>query len=192
VFEPFFTTKEVGEGSGLGLSMVYGFAKQSGGHVTIDSIEGQGTTVNICLPAETGVATAEPVKDLVELNLGGGQTVLVVEDDPDVRDVTVATLEVLDYTVLEAADGHAGLAKLKATPGIDVLLSDVIMPGGMNGVQLWTEAQTLGLDIKCVLMSGYNDLPDGTLPDKVTLLSKPFRKEGLAAAIHDALSRRSS
>ncbi len=133
MFEPFFTTKEVGEGSGLGLSMVFGFAKQSGGHVTISSEPGCGTTVQLYLPQAE--ASVQPIcqESAVGDPEAQGETVLVVEDDPDVRSLVISLLQRFGYNILEAADGTEALATLQATSRIDLLLSDVVLPGGVSG-----------------------------------------------------------
>ena len=136
VFEPFFTTKEVGAGSGLGLSMVYGFAQQSGGHVTIESEAGQGTTVALYLPrAAAEDARREAMGEAIPR--GRGETILVVEDEPDLRQVTVQQLEDLGYKTLQAPDGPLALEVLADNSGIDLLLSDVVLPGGMNGPEMY-------------------------------------------------------
>ena len=132
-FDPFFTTKEVGEGSGLGLSMVYGFAKQSGGHAVIDSEEGQGTSVKLYLPRAEKTAPIDGVGSDDYLPRGEGEMVLVIEDDPDVRALTVKMLESLSYRVIEVADAASADEALAAGPTPDIVLSDVVLPGGTSG-----------------------------------------------------------
>ena len=190
-FEPFFTTKDVGEGSGLGLSMVYGFAKQSGGHVEINSRVGAGTTVALYLPLADGLsgprAGASEASDAVP---GGSETVLVVEDDADVRTFVVAAVKAMGYRVVEAADGRAALAEMAALPELDLLLSDVILPGGMNGRDIADAAQARFAGLKLLFMSGYPRdviMHQGMLDDRVTLLSKPDTRSSLAVAIREAL-----
>src|SRR5580765_731289 len=153
--EPFFTTREVGQGSGLGLSQVYGFVTQTGGHVAIDSTPGSGTTVTLYLPAGTARAeghsgsAADPAKRAV---VG---RILVVEDDPEVLDVTVETLRRMHYEVLTAADGPAALAVLQREADIDILFSDIVMPRGVNGVELARTALRLRPQLRVLLVSGY-------------------------------------
>jgi PAS domain S-box-containing protein len=157
-FEPFFTTKGPGVGSGLGLSMVYGFVKQSGGHMQLYSEVGQGTTIRIHLPQLDGDASCVEDGHPVPLSLSAaGETVLVVEDDPRVRRVTVRRLTELGYSVLEAADGPAALVLLEEGHGIDVLLTDVVMPGGISGFELARRAGRMHPRLKIMLTSGYAD-----------------------------------
>ena len=141
VFEPFYTTKDVGEGSGLGLSMVCGFAKQSGGHITIYSEPGKGTTVSLYLPRTRAEAESSKVAPEAEAPRGSGETVLVVEDDKDIRAIVAAMLEDTGYRVRDAPDGAAGLALLEETPDIDLLITDMVLPGGMSGRDLAAEAE---------------------------------------------------
>ncbi len=137
-FEPFFTTKEVGQGSGLGLSMVYGLARQSGGFAAIESEEGKGTTVSIYLPkAIDDQPGAEEKTTDAEFEMGRGETILLVEDEANVRDATTKLLKRLSYTVLTAEDGVAALAISSAAERIDLLLSEMILPGGMNGIEVY-------------------------------------------------------
>jgi nitrogen-specific signal transduction histidine kinase/CheY-like chemotaxis protein len=190
VFEPFFTTKEVGEGSGLGLSMVYGFVKQSGGHVTISSEPGCGTTVQLYLPqAEVPVQPAgqEPVMGDTEAR---GETVLVVEDDPDVRSLVISLLQRFGYNVLEAGDGAEALAALQDYSRIDLLLSDVVLPGGVSGSDLAEQVTDRYPGIKVLFMSGYPDAPHrrGPLVENTELLGKPFGKRDLAQKVRAVLN----
>ena len=136
-FEPFFTTKDVGEGSGLGLSMVYGFAKQSGGHVDIESIPGDGTTIRLYLPlVAPGETELAPPKIAEAVVPGGNETILIVEDDPEVRTLVRAIIEGAGYRVLEADDGPTAIALLEELPKLDLVLSDIMLTGGMNGMEL--------------------------------------------------------
>lgn len=191
VFEPFFTTKETGKGSGLGLSMVYGFMKQSGGFVRIYSEIGRGTTVRLYLPIDTCAAgcsltAATTVPDAP----GGGETILVVEDQADVREIAAALLEDLGYVVVVAEDGPSGLRVLKEREDIQVLFTDMVMPGGMDGAQLATAARELRPDLRVVYTTGYADaavLREGRITEATNLVTKPYRRADLATKIRRAL-----
>ncbi len=190
VFEPFFTTKAVGKGSGLGLAMIYGFVKQSGGHVTIYSEPGEGTTVKLYLPRSTRTEVAEkkPVTD--EVPVARGETVLVVEDDPDLRTLAVTLLGNLDYQVLEAATAAAALEQLGTTTRVNLLLTDVVMPGGMNGRELAAEVERRAPGINVLYMSGYTEdaiMHHGRLDADAKLLQKPFSRADLARAVRCVL-----
>ena len=191
VFEPFFTTKEVGRGTGLGLSMVFGFVKQSGGHVKIYSEEGHGTSVKIYLPRATGLqqtAAEALVSGTVE---GGKETILVVEDDTMVRRYVMTQIESLGYTTLEAANASEALRIVDEATAIDLLFTDVIMPGGMNGRQLVEEALRRRPNLKTLYTSGYTEnaiVHHGRLDSGVRLLVKPYRKAELARMIRLALA----
>jgi CheY-like chemotaxis protein len=187
-FEPFFTTKEVGKGSGLGLSMVYGFVKQSGGHIRIYSEEGFGTTIKLyLLPALGQVeAAAMPVATISQ----GTETILVVEDDTLVRNFVTAQLRNLGYKTVSAADGPTALALVRNGEAFDLLFTDVIMPGGMTGRQLADEVEKLRPGVKVLYTSGYTDsaiAQHGRLDDGVLLLPKPYRKAQLAQMVRQAL-----
>jgi PAS domain S-box-containing protein len=191
VFEPFFTTKEVGKGTGLGLSMVYGFAKQSGGHLKIYSEVEHGTTVRLYLPRlVNAAATADSAATTVAPGKGGGETILVVEDNPDVRRLVLRQLHDLGYAVIEAANGPQALKILEAGALIDLLFTDVVMPGGMTGRQLAEAAKGRRPNLKTLFTSGYTEdsiLRLGKLDPGVRLLSKPYRKHELATRIREAL-----
>src|SRR5581483_5524728 len=146
--EPFFTTKPPGAGSGLGLSMVYGFVRQSGGQLRISSEPGIGTTVSLCLPRSSGVVGPEATEAPEHRLRVGHQTVLVVDDNPDMRQVAERHLRFLGYTVLTAASGPAALSVLRAGTPVDLLFSDISMPEGMNGLQLAEAARKLRPDFK--------------------------------------------
>jgi PAS domain S-box-containing protein len=185
-FEPFFTTKEVGKGSGLGLSQVYGFVAQSGGHVAIDSTPGVGTAVTLFLPATDLAPAADPADPEAQTTAAKAR-ILVVEDDPDVLEVAVESLRILGYDVLTAPDGPSALAVLRRDPDIQILLSDIVMPNGMNGVELAREAVRLRPELRVLLASGY---PMAAQPrhgnavlDEFPFLSKPYRSSQLAAAL---------
>ena len=189
VFEPFYTTKEVGRGSGLGLSMVYGFAKQSRGHVKIYSEVGHGTRVMVYLP-RAAVAKEEEAPPPVRVHPVGRETVLVVEDNDAVRKVAVRILRGLGYQVREAADGPSALALLEQPGSIDLLFTDLIMPKGMSGQELLTRAHAIRPDLKALFTSGYSErfIKDkGATQEGVPLLSKPYRSQSLAEAVRAAL-----
>ena len=166
-FEPFFTTKDVGQGSGLGLSMVYGFARQLGGHVTIESAPGQGTTVSLFLPRAEETAASE--ESVVEPERPGarGESILVIEDDPHLSKLVVKQLRRLGYAVVEAADGNAALDAIAGQLGIDLLLSDMVLPGGKSGPAVAADAKRRQPDLKVLFMSGYAD--DIRAPLKILL-----------------------
>lgn len=190
VFEPFFTTKDVGKGSGLGLSMVYGFVRQSGGHVRVYSEPGEGTCVRMYFPrVHTGaVVDSNLVRpDTVE---GGREHVLVVEDDTMVRDHLVSLLRGLGYRVTAASQARQALQKLRTDPTIDLLFTDIVMPGGMNGRELADIALAERPGLKVLFMSGYTEnavVHHGRLDAGVQLLSKPYRRQALAAKLRKVL-----
>jgi CheY-like chemotaxis protein len=191
VFEPFFTTKEVGRGTGLGLSMVFGFVKQSGGHVKIYSEEGHGTSVKIYLPRATGLQPT-PAETQISANIeGGSEMILVVEDDAMVRRYVMTQIQSLGYTTLEASNASDALRIIDDVPAIDLLFTDVIMPGSMNGRQLVDEACKRRPDLKTLYTSGYTEnaiVHHGRLDSGVLLLAKPYRKTELARMIRLALA----
>jgi CheY-like chemotaxis protein len=191
-FEPFFTTKEVGKGTGLGLSMVYGFAKQSNGHVTIYSEPGLGTTVRIYLPAGSTTmvkaAAAEPAAEA--LARPGANVILVVEDDLFVRNFAVNTLQGLGHQVIAAVDAQEALAKLHQPGRIDILFTDIVMPGSVNGLQLAEQARQIRPGMKVLLTSGYaleTLASRGRLPQGVSILHKPYRKAELSQRLAEVL-----
>ena len=193
VFEPFFTTKEVGKGTGLGLSMVYGFVRQSNGHIAIDSTPGQGTTVRLYLPRGAD-APASPRPRREAAPPSGRGRILVVEDDPQVREGLVEQLASLGYRVTEAINGEAGLAAFReARLPFDLVVTDVVMPGPVGGRRLAEEVRRRAPDTPVVLMSGYTDhavLPPGQLGPGLHLIEKPFRKRDLARLIRTILDAR--
>ncbi|WP_159460240.1 response regulator [Tistlia consotensis] len=193
VFEPFFTTKDPGKGTGLGLSMVYGFAKQSGGHVKIYSELGHGTTVRLYLPRastqpkdeEAAAPHLRPVTKVAR-----DATILVVEDDEEVRAVALRQLRALGYRVVEAADGKAGLQLLEQQAEVDLLFTDVVMRGGMSGPELAREARRRWPSLKVLFTSGYTEaaLAGGSSIEGLgNLLSKPYRRDELARKVAEAL-----
>jgi CheY-like chemotaxis protein len=193
-FEPFFTTKDVGHGTGLGLSQVYGFVKQSGGHVEICSELGSGTSVKIYLPRLQSNELAPAVEPLPRVvRSRDGETILAVEDDSDVRAHTCGILRELGYQVLEAAKGSAALEILQAHPEIDLLFTDVGLPGGMNGRQLAGAARKLNRDLKVLFTTGYARdaiVHEGRLDPGVQLITKPFSYAALSGKVRDILDAR--
>jgi PAS domain S-box-containing protein len=192
VFDPFFTTKGTGKGTGLGLSMVYGFVKQSNGHIKIYSEEGHGTTIKIYLPragTEVDAAVGAPAATTLE---GGTETILVVEDDPLVRNYVATQLNSLGYTTLTAADAAEALEYIDDVKSFDLLFTDVIMPGSINGRQLAEEARRRRPSLKVLYTSGYTEnaiVHHGRLDAGVLLLAKPYRKADLARMVRTALGR---
>ncbi|WP_313915249.1 ATP-binding protein [Tahibacter sp.] len=184
-FEPFFTTKESGKGSGLGLSMVYGFVKQSGGHLVAQSQLGYGTQMDLVLPLAPSAAVS-PAVQRTQPGLRGNETVLVVEDEPEVRGIAVAFLKALGYVVHEAADAQKALQHLRDDPAIALLFSDVVLGGGTNGIELAHAARVLRPTLPVLLTSGY-ELGNTETRHEFPLLRKPYRKEDLAIASHEAL-----
>jgi PAS domain S-box-containing protein len=190
-FDPFFTTKDIGKGTGLGLSQVYGFIKQSRGHVKVYSEVGEGTTVKIYLPRFHGEGEIkEEAEHPVAVRGALEESILVVEDDEDVRASTTEMVRDLGYTVLEAADGRAGLQLLEAHPEIRLLFTDVGLPGGMNGRQLADAARSRRGNLRVLFTSGYARnaiVHDGRLDPGVELITKPFTQDVLAARLRDIL-----
>ncbi|CAM3438579.1 PAS domain S-box protein [Halomonas lysinitropha] len=190
VFEPFFTTKEKGKGTGLGLSMVFGFLKQSAGHVNLYSAEGEGTTIKLYLPRIRQAAAEPRVAPHEETNLTGRETLLVVEDDIAVREYVVAQLEAAGYGARQAKDGPGALAILAADTAIDLLFTDVMMPGGMTGRELAIAALKRKPDLKVIYTSGYTEnaiVHNGRLDEGVRFLGKPYRPVALLKKIRETL-----
>lgn len=189
-FEPFFTTKPVGKGTGLGLSQVYGFVKQSGGHVKIYSEPGQGTTVKIYLPRlATGDGSEDQTSEAI-IPQGENETILVIEDDDDVRAYSVETLRELGYRVLEAHDGPSALRLLERQSRVDLLFSDVVLPGGLTGAQVAAQAREMKPGLKVLFTTGYARnaiIHHGRLDKGVNLITKPFSESDLAAKIRDVI-----
>jgi CheY-like chemotaxis protein len=190
-FEPFFTTKPVGKGTGLGLSQVYGFVKQSGGHVKIYSELGQGTTVKIYLPRLSGTAAEQEASDPGPIAEGGAEeTILVLEDDDDVRTYSVECLRELGYRVVEAHDGPSALRLLERQTRVDLLFTDVVLPGGLTGAQVAVQARELRPELKVLFTTGYARnaiIHHGRLDKGVQLITKPFSFIDLAGKVRDVL-----
>jgi PAS domain S-box-containing protein len=190
-FDPYFTTKDVGRGTGLGLSMVYGFAKQSHGHLKIYSEIDHGTSVRLYLPKAAGDATADTEASAApDVRTGGNASILLVEDNDAVRNVALTVLESLGYRVRQAADGRAALSILEAPGEFDLLFTDLVMPNGIGGQELWRRARTLRPGLKALFTTGYSEQFVNARSDadrSVPVLSKPYRRESLAKAIRDAL-----
>jgi CheY-like chemotaxis protein len=193
-FDPFFTTKPLGQGTGLGLSMIYGFVRQSGGQVRVYSEIGQGTTMCLYLPryqgdaeeaetqvAEPGVATSH-----------SGETVLVVDDEPTVRMLVVEVLQEAGYEVIEAPDGPKGLKVLESKRRIDLLITDVGLPGGMNGRQLADAARVHRPDLKVLFITGYAEnaaVGNGHLDQGMSVLTKPFTIDALTRRFKELIGQ---
>ncbi|MBC9205413.1 PAS domain S-box protein [Roseomonas aerophila] len=192
-FEPFFTTKPLGQGTGLGLSMIYGFARQSGGQVRIYSELGQGTTMRIYLPRHLGTADepdAEPELSAAP-RARAGETVLVVDDEPTVRMLVMEILEELGYAAIEAADGASGLAVLRSGARVDLLVTDVGLPGGMSGRQMADMARVSRPDLKVLFITGYAEnavVGNGHLEPGMHVVTKPFAMEALASRIQELIT----
>jgi CheY-like chemotaxis protein len=188
--EPFFTTKDVGKGTGLGLSQIYGFARQSGGTATVDSAPGRGTTVSLYLPRARSNGQSERPSSEAQRIRGRGETILLVEDQTDVREVIEMSLKQLGYAVLTATDGLVARSLLESDHKIDLLLTDVVMPNGVSGIDLAHIARGLRADLKIILISGYAPTDKGavfSLPSDWVLLEKPFRQGELATHLAAAL-----
>ena len=189
VFEPFFTTKGVGQGSGLGLSMVYGFVKQSGGHIAIESLVGRGTTVNLFLPLATTDAAVPPPAQTTEIQQGKGESVLFLDDDAAIRTMAETTLRDLGYRVTLAADPDGALAAHGAAGRFDLLVSDILLGAGARGTEVAQWLLRRQPDLKVLFITGYAgvDMGETDLPAGTKLLAKPFSRRNLAAALRSLL-----
>lgn len=190
IFEPFFTTKPIGEGTGLGLPMIYGFITQSGGHITVYSEEGHGTVFRIYLPA-LSIGENSQVESAEDLLLHSGkETILIAEDDEDIRHIAKIILDRLGYQTIEAENGRVALEIFKRNPEkIDAIFTDIVMPDGIGGIDLIREAREIKPDIKALYTSGYTEkaFPDYRLDPGVSLISKPYHKKELAQKIRHIL-----
>jgi CheY-like chemotaxis protein len=189
-FEPFFTTKPTGAGTGLGLSMVYGFVKQSGGNIQLDSELGRGTTVRVFLPLAEAVHSAtEPSRGKADGDVmpGGSETILLVEDDPRLRRVASRRLRSLGYQVIEADNGANALISLAAHPEIAMIFTDFVMPGGMNGNELAETALAAKPAVKILFTSGYAEPAARGKVQAGSWLKKPYTAIELAKRIRDVL-----
>jgi len=194
VFEPFFTTKEVGEGSGLGLSMVFGFAKQSKGHITITSEVGQGTTVKLFIPRSEEDAAKDGGKDAAKKIARGSERILLVEDDENLREIPVKMLRKQGYEVVEAGDGKEAIKHLQDCQTFDLLFIDVVLPGGLSGFEIADGIKRIQPDIKVLYTSGYAEgafASQEHLDSNVTLLKKPYHQKELLAEVRLALDSKS-
>jgi CheY-like chemotaxis protein len=189
-FEPFYTTKEVGKGTGLGLSQVYGFAKQSGGDARIESKVGKGTTVRIHLPRADGQAARGAVQHEGLKTPPAAATILVVEDDPDVREMIVGILSDLGYQTLVATNGPEALAILNRDNSVDLLFTDIVMPAGMSGTDLARQASRLRPDLKVLLSSGYarEANQSRSARDDFPFIAKPYRPTALEKKLEEVLA----
>ena len=195
IFEPFFTTKEVGKGSGLGLAQVYGFIRSAGGYAAIDSVLGRGTTIKLYFPRSADAVDREsglaPVGAIPLRRASEGETILLVEDDEEVLEMAIESLEELRYNVVVARDAKEALDHLTGAERIDILFSDIVMPGGMNGSQLAKEARRVRPGLKVLLTSGYvADLDEGqtVAGGELPVLNKPYRRDELARTLRLVLA----
>jgi CheY-like chemotaxis protein len=191
VFEPFFTTKEVGKGSGLGLSQVYGFVRQSGGEITLHSAPGQGTTFEIRLPTTattTTAASASRTTDVADDHPApsGSETILVVEDDPAVLALAVDTLQGFGYRVTTARNAASALRRLRGRQSFDMLFSDVVMPGGVSGIELARRARVLRPDLKILLTSGFVGEEAEAWANEFPMIDKPYEPSRLVSRVRTA------
>jgi two-component system NtrC family sensor kinase len=186
VFEPYFTTKEVGKGTGLGLSQVYGFAKQSGGTATITSTEGRGTAVTIYLPRSGEAPQVAEAPSQAPAQSEASGTALLVEDNADVAEVGAGYLRQLGYRVRSVANAQAAMAALRLDPQVDLVFSDILMPGGRNGLELAREIEERFPHIPVLLTTGYSASAQDAVRYGVVVLQKPYDLESLRRHIHEA------
>jgi PAS domain S-box-containing protein len=187
-FDPFFTTKPLGEGTGLGLSMVHGFVRQSGGQVRVDSEPGNGTTVCLYLPRHTGTTQTSTNQAAAAGHAGAGETVLVIDDEPTIRMVIAEVLADSGYSALQAGDGTSGLRILQSDARVDLLITDVGLPGGLNGRQIADAARIKRPDLKVLFITGFADnavIGNGHLPAGMQVITKPFAMNDMAARVRE-------
>ena len=192
VFDPFFTTKPLGEGTGLGLSMIYGFARQSGGQIRVYSEVGKGTTMCLYLPRHDANSEADDaINSTREIeSTGEGEVVMVIDDEPTIRMLIAEVLADAGYSAIEASDGPAGLRVLQSSAKVDLLITDVGLPGGMNGRQVADAARTLRPDLKVLFITGYAEnavVGNGQLEKGMHVIAKPFEMERLAYKIREMI-----
>jgi CheY-like chemotaxis protein len=193
VFDPFFTTKPIGQGTGLGLSMVYGFVRQSGGQVRIYSEVGMGTTMCLYLPRHHGEAEGQDVPLQATIDQGDDEQILVIDDEATIRMLIAEVLQENGYGVLEAGDGPAGLRILQSDARIDLLITDVGLPGGMNGRQVADAARVTRPDLRVLFITGYAEnaaVGNGDLDSGMEVITKPFVMTDLGHKVRELLDRR--
>jgi CheY-like chemotaxis protein len=192
-FDPFFTTKPLGRGTGLGLSMIYGFVRQSGGQVRVYSEIGKGTTMCLYFPRHIGEADGESVAAIEPVERGFGETVLVVDDDTTVRLLIAEVLGENHYALLEAGDGVSALRVLESRQRIDLMVTDVGLPGGMNGRQLADAARQLRPELRILFITGYAEnavVGNGHFDPGMAVLAKPFAMSSFANKVREILEER--
>ena len=190
VFEPYFTTKDIGQGDGLGLSIVYGLIGQLGGSIDLKSVEGQGTTFTLYLPRAVEHVDKTEVPHDPEVQNVRGATVLILEDEPDLRRIEVSMVENLGFRALEASNGREALALLREHGEIKLLITDIKLPGQFNGLDVAAESRKINPEIKILLMSGYPDRLSSGIEEsdlKAVFIGKPFTQQSLADKIREAL-----
>jgi CheY-like chemotaxis protein len=192
IFEPFFTTKPLGRGTGLGLSMIYGFVHQSNGQIRVRSEPGNGTTMCLYFPRHLGAASDReaPEEGVESVEAGYGETILVVDDEPTVRLLMVDVLQEAGYRVLDAIDGPGGLKILQSDTRVDLLLTDVGLPGGMNGRQVADAGRALRPNLKVLFITGYAEnavIGHGRLEPGMQVITKPFAIDALANRVRDSI-----
>jgi two-component system NtrC family sensor kinase len=186
-FEPFFTTKEVGRGSGLGLSQVYGFAQQSGGSAVLESEIGKGTTITLYLPRATASHVGCEAGVVEDMAITLSARVLLVEDDLEVQNVATELLQSVGCQVVRAGDGGSALAALERDPAIELLISDIAMPGGMSGLELARIVRQRYPGVPILLSTGYSQYADQVVSEGFKLIEKPFRRNAFVASIWAAV-----
>jgi CheY-like chemotaxis protein len=190
IFDPFFTTKPLGQGTGLGLSMIYGFVRQSGGQVRVYSEVGKGTTMCMYFPRFVGnIADEERPEDLA-IDRGAGETVLIIDDEPAIRMVIAEVLSEVGYRVIEAKDGPSGLRIVQAGGRIDLLITDVGLPGGLNGRQVADAARSINPQLKVLFITGFAEnaaIGSGHLDSGMSVITKPFVNSALANKVRQLI-----